>query len=663
MATEQLLNPRAELLAVWRRWMAYSGCSGEDWDMRPDRWGDSNHSQRNCIVDAELLECLLLPQFSVPGLSLEGYTTADWDVQRVLNSPENRTQGWLATESIELVVSRVDDFLNNYEIDGDDGPVADFSPRSYVRTEDATTSSEFPPVVDSFTLSLSVCLQTKYLIDRWMEAPGEVTLRKDLRVDLKDLRARADRRLTAAMEGLRRSFAVVGGGDETVWLRDTGREWPRDNPDLDSVRRRLREFGQVASGTFEIGWSWGQIPPDRRGPSPEDDRASAPSWYAEPAPYFYFTVTALDGIADLLSSKVRGSGVLNHEQTVLAARLGFFWELTWQYWMAIALASGRAEHLWAIEDVPWQSSDGVASEYYTAYVLRIMTASDAGRRGNLTSDPESLERLVRVLEELAQRARISRRPVPPQPPTRAQLADVAGRLIEAGNTDGVVGMLRQPDLYPDELAEATGKHRAKGFADPALNLHAPGLSLDLVPAEGQDAAQPGRWRVYELAPQLLKLTGALLRDAKESRARERLRNLADDTWTHLLQRSHTPQKDGGASSYGWDEAEVLRGLERKDRPLDEIRSWYITERVTEALVSMEEANTMRTGTAVTTRETVTEMFEELRWLIASEVSDEKQRRELHEGLRKARETMARSPAVALARAVRLASDLATMRNI
>src|SRR5262249_1310539 len=125
---------------------------------------------------------------------------------------------------------------------------------------------------------------------------------------------------------------------------------------LREARAGLRDYVTVGTGQnvdldpsrlFECGWSGGVIeaPPQ----IPFVDGTLQREGHALDAPYLYFTVVALDGIADLFSSRTRLLGLLDEEQQRLARALQIRWELTQNYWAAVA-SFGNGQ--WPLEDIP-----------------------------------------------------------------------------------------------------------------------------------------------------------------------------------------------------------------------------------------------------------------------------------------------------------------------
>src|SRR4030095_142935 len=116
---------------------------------------------------------------------------------------------------------------------------------------------------------------------------------------------------------------------------------------------------------------------------------------------------------------------------------------------------------WPLEDIPWRTTDQIESDYFSLLVTSIV-AQDLVRR---RASDASRSRAGRVLDELANRSRITRRP------------------FERN--------------------------------DPALPLHSPGYRIDL---EGDDDADLGLgWIVSDFSPLLLKRTvriAGLMRDTE-----------------------------------------------------------------------------------------------------------------------------------------------------
>jgi hypothetical protein len=286
---------------------------------------------------------------------------------------------------------------------------------------------------------------------------------------------------------------------------------------LGEVTDELENPGRL----FECGWSWGVVDGAPEVDSTEDV-GDQPVGTADARPYLYFTVVALDGIQDLFSERTRIFGLLSQEQQRLASALQLRWDLTRQFWAKIA-TFGRGGR-WPLEDVPWRATDGVESDYYSLLLTSIIIEGARSER-DLNVD---VERVGRLLEELASRGRITRRPM---------------------------------------------------MDDPAIALHLPGMRLPLWGSEKVAGGSPLQWTVSGYAPLVLKrlLRVAELVDDKVTRLR--FLDLADQIWEHVEQRRIEAPNGRGL----WDEpVQVFTGTSFAPYGGP---SWYHTERVIEALVA------------------------------------------------------------------------------
>ncbi|HEX5376160.1 MAG TPA: hypothetical protein VFW48_08370, partial [Solirubrobacterales bacterium] len=396
-------------------------------------------------------------------------------------------------------------------------------------------------------------------------------------IDLDEVIALAEKRLTAAMQGLRDSFVAVQSTDDQ-WgyvarqppgLDGEGTRFPHGT-EMDRARSQVERYLELDLGTdrpWECGFSWGRA------------RNVIPGhgWPAQEAPYLYSTVVALDGIRDVTSQTVISSDILTPEQAALAAELAFCASVTTRYWSALARARQPLSGIWRLEDVPWRTPDYDEDEYYTLLVARIVVG---GERSATVDDPELLDCLIRVSEELAQRARITRHP-----------------RVDEGGAD-----------------------------DPALRLHYPGKALRLEPAPDSDGI-PVSLRIYDFAPQLLKLVAKLAQSTPGEDAQERLRTIIEASWRHLAARK--ARSAGSAPLTGrawasWPPKELwnMRGLRLQkgfsgdNEPWKGVNSWYMTERVVEALVALVQLRQARPSAARQSSALADEMLAELEWRIA-----------------------------------------------
>ncbi|MEU4641016.1 SCO2524 family protein [Micromonospora sp. NPDC023814] len=516
------IQPRQEILDIWRATVRSCWQNGE-W-----HWGGRSGS--NSISDAEQLLTLLLPAARVPVLSLDDPDRADEEVIEAL-SPIGG-----AIEIPRRLVSVIIDYFTRYT---DDAGTPIFSGGSYLAPleggSELTDEQRSLDIVDSFAVSVTLTLATIGFVKVYRGA----TKRRDLLAQLDALEAMASARLTAAMVGLLRSFSTfVFTSTDEYGLRLCDMinqdELPRREV-VAALREQLRETmaslrsvvigsGRVTEDLdnsemlFECGWSWGIIAGAEEVPTTEPIGLQREG-SAENAPYLYFTVIAMDAIEDLNSERTRLLGLLNEEQQRLSRALQLRWELTRTYWATVATFGNRRR--WPIEDIPWRTTDGDRTDYYTLQATSLAVKGlIAGGRGA----DEELGRIASVLVELAQRARITRR------------------------------------ASPDE---------------PALLLHAPGKRVTL----NDDTSKPiMTWNVNEYSTVLLQRAATVAGLLSNARRRSELLELADEVWDHLLLRRIPDGQHRGL----WDHAGgAFPGL----APKPDAPSWYLTERVVEALVS------------------------------------------------------------------------------
>jgi hypothetical protein len=243
---------------------------------------------------------------------------------------------------------------------------------------------------------------------------------------------------------------------------------------------------------------------------------------AEDRPYLYFTGVALDGIEDLFTPRTRILGLLDETQQRLAQALQLRWELTLAFWNTIATFDERR---WPVEDVPWRTTDGVESDYFSLFVGSMVAQNFSSLQGGAAES--ALARVGDLLSELANRGRITRRPL----------------------TD-----------------------------DPAVRLHHPGIRMRLI---GSEELGPRQNLVVASYPTLLcKRVVRLASQVADSLQRDRLTELADEIWGHV----HSRRMDDGPGEGLWDNpAAVLpmpEGIVVEQEP-----SWYHTQRVVEVLVA------------------------------------------------------------------------------
>jgi hypothetical protein len=429
--------------------------------------------------------------------------------------------------------------MQTYLVDG----TPDFSGDNYFEVEDSDAGAMKPEqrklhVVDSYSMSVTLCLSTLGFLRVYRQ--GLRSQRMLQEVDR--LEKLSSQRLTAAMVGLLRSFTVntfdpsdPPGQVLCTMLNQSGvaTEILVHNllDELAQIRAALRQeltigIGQLGEELenrgrlFECGWSWGVVDG-----APEvayaSDIGPQPAGVAEARPYLYCTVVALDGIQDLFSSRTRTLGLLNEEQQRLARALQLRWELTRQFWATVATFGGDR---WPLEDLPWRTTDGRESDYYSVLLTSILIEGVGSER---VSDGY-IDRIGRVLEELSNRGRITRRPME---------------------------------------------------GDPSVGLHMPGMRLRLIGSEKVAEGPRLAWTVSSFTLLVLK---RLLRVAElldDSSLRVRFLQLTDPIWGHVERR-----RIQGARARGlWDDPrQIFAGPAFADY---EVPSWYHTERVIEVLVA------------------------------------------------------------------------------
>lgn len=531
------IQTRRHILEIWRATVEHCYRDGK-WT-----WG-GHRSGRNSISDAEQLLTILYPATAVDSLKVDRVDQTADDVLEHL-----RPLGE-ALEIPRLLIAALSEYMTTYMADG----TPDFSGGSYFEVIDEAETPKAEQLklhmVDSYSMSVSLCLATLGFLQVYRESSVKS---QRMRREVDELEKLSSKRLTAAMVGLLRSFTINTflptdpPGETLCRMINQGNIAPehlvRDLlADLAQVRSSVQKeltlgLGQVADELdnpgrlFECGWSWGVVDG-----APEinliEDVGDQPVGTAAARPYMYFTVVALDGIQDVFSERTRILGLLSEEQQRLAAALQLRWDLTRQFWAKIATFGGGRH--WPMEDLPWTTSDGDENDYYSLLLTSIVIEGAATER-TLNVD---IERVARLLEELADRGRITRRP-------------------------------------------ATG--------DAAIALHVPGMRLRLYGSEKVAESPALQWTVSSYASLVLKrlLRVAQLMDDKVTRLR--FLDLADQIWAHLeLRRIGAPYGHGL-----WDEpTQAFAGT-----PFSPYGgpSWYHTERVIEALVAAANVTLAPTG--------------------------------------------------------------------
>ncbi|MGN9912496.1 SCO2524 family protein [Phytohabitans sp. LJ34] len=521
------MQPRQQLLEVWRATARSS--------LQDGKWTWGGRDRANSISDAEQLLCLMTPATSVESFGIDQPNATDDDVAtalRLLGDP---------VEVPQRLVRVLTDYMERYT---DPAGTPIFSGDSYFRSsapdQEPTHAQAALDVVDSFAMSVTLALATIGFLRVFR---AELLRREDIRGEVDALEKLASTRLTAAMVGLLRSFTVsVFDADSRAGralVRTANQTGLPSRQVVDSVRRALRQVSAtlrevtIGSGAqqvldldnpnrlFECGWSWGIVAnaPKIKLDDPDVDIGEQADGVAQEAPYLYFTVVALDGIAALFSERTRILGLLNEEQQRLSRALQIRWDLTQQYWATIASFDPVR---WPLEDIPWRTTDEMENDYLSLLVSAVTVQELESRRG---SDVD-LERVGRVLEELANRGRVTRRPL---------------------------------------------------ARDAAVSLHAPGFTFEL---EGSEELGGPRltWLASDYSPLLLKRTLQVAGLVRDPDLRGRLLAQADMVWDHLVKRRLT---DGNGRDL-WDRP---AGAFESVTGGDDAPSWYYTERVVECLVT------------------------------------------------------------------------------
>lgn len=520
-----LIRPREELLDLWRSVVAYS--------YQDDKWHWGGRDGTNSISDAEQLLCILYPATNIPAVRLDRPDETSDDVLASLRGLGSDL------DVPRVLVQVLTEYMERHRVDGNPtfGGGSYLDPATPGQTPSAPTPEQDQmEIVDAFSMSVTLTLGT---LGFARVLRGGVRSQAMLQ-QISDLERLASQRLTAAMAGLLRSFSVrvfeadAPEGKNLCTMLNQGREADRVVADrfarhLGDLRASLREelsigSGQVAeqldnpSRLFECGWSWGVVRD-----APEVDYAKGIAiqrpGLAEDRPYLYFTGVALDGIEDLFSERTRILGLLDDTQQRLAQALQLRWDLALQFWNRAALFGTDR---WPVEDIPWRTTDGVESDYFSLFVASMVVQRLARERVGSSA----LIRVGRVLEELAERARITRRPL---------------------------------------------------ASDSALSIHWPGVRLRL---NGSEEIGPQQaWSVSSFSSLILKRAVRTASLVPETEERDRLTALSDEVWKHLLDR----RIQGGPAEGLWDRPSgaipVLEG------PASDEPSWYHTQRIAECMVS------------------------------------------------------------------------------
>jgi len=524
------IEPRKQILDIWRNMLRYCYVDGE--------WFWGGRAGSNPISDAEQLLCLFWPMTQISTFGVHDPDETQADVASAL-----RPLGEATRIPRTLVDIALEYFQNHTEPDESNEGEPRFGAGSYLRTLDKDVPAPQDPktqgleVVDAYSMSITLCLSLLVFVDSRLNLEQQVRQHKKLT----ELQRLASRRLTAAMVGMLRSFVVnsvsvdsepgrailemLGQGEvtDTELQRRLAERFERLRAQISgSLRLGLSEDSKPQKDQlFECGWTWGIA----RGAYPITEYAaelevSKKTGCAQPRPWLYFTMNALDAIVDFTSRRGTVLNVLNDEQRGLADALSLRWDITQRYWSTVARFDPES---WPLEDIPWRTSDGLESDYFSLLVMSVLIQDLVAR----TATDADLLKAAGILQELAWRGRITRRMT---------------------------------------------EH------DEAAGLHHPGVPQVL---DGSEEVAGTRLALYatDFAPLIIKrsLQAAQLTDDVE--AREALMTLAESAMDHLQERRMTV---AGDQVELWDDLSGFPGLAGAafDKP-----SWYLTERVVEALVA------------------------------------------------------------------------------
>ncbi|MET8100832.1 SCO2524 family protein [Streptomyces sp. NPDC005236] len=519
------IKPRQHLLDMWQAWARHSFAQGV-WS-----WGEQ--SDLSSVADAERLLCLLYPATEIQAFRLDDPNTTQRDVTKALRDVGDSTD----------IPSRLIEILGEFMKRHHDGEFPTFAGGHYFSAADpeqelSKEQREFD-VVDSYSMSVSLCLATLGFLQVYRNR----TNRASAADRIEQLRKDTGERLTAAMVGLLRSFAVdvveISSDQGHALARLLGQGRLSDRQVVQRFQHRFKSLRALITDSlalgldtdvcdelrnenrlFECGWAWGVVknaPVVATGADPGG--RGQPDGVAHPVPGLHFTVVALDGIIDLLSERTLTLGLLDAEQQHLASALRLRFEITQQYWSGVARFD---EDAWPLEEIPWRTTPRqLESEYFSLTIVSVLVHDLMRRRAT----EHDVTRIVAVMERLAERARITGRP------------------------------LRD---------------------DPAVALHGPGIAMPLL---GSDEPGPAMtWVMNDFSTQLLKRAVQLSSLSTSLNSQDRLLQLAESVLDHVWRRRITD----GAGVGLWDD---VRAVHPESPAPVTAPSWSITERVAECMVA------------------------------------------------------------------------------
>ncbi len=659
------LDSKEQLVKIWKRWASVVGEKSS-----ADIWGDKRNEVRNCVIDAELLLCLLTPQTELRAFNIVSMTD---DVRNALSNIGAQSNSDKISQNMSTRIANILlDYFDTYSMEATSTETKPsqtdklkknrFDSSSYIdlvaddlsavanggaisQIKGTLDSKEVGKLetVDAFSYSAMVAIHA-LLLKKKIDEDELARRSKMTSPEWKKVGELAAERLSLSMTGLLASFALITDKNLNTgdWQDNTNRTWPErftKNPrlyktELSQIRNALSMLGYderlPENECFEIGFSWGPISPEKlifNESDPTFEKVKSFSkqqaYHAESAPYFYFTVNALDAIAVINSELVSTSDVLGQEHLALAAKLRNLADLTRRYWNIIALAQ-EGEGLWAVEQVPWRPADGpeYASEYWNLYIIRLIYQS-------IPAGKQNIERALNLLSELARR----------------------GRIIQ--------------DAYPADSDITVDRLHHTGFPL-ALKLHEEkkeGGNKE----EGDTGTILAFCRMLDFAPQLLKACGNLLSLTRDPDQREQISRLIGGVWEHLNKRKDIDDRTlaswdclgtGVYTEYTFRDPKPVRGDDQR------VSSWYLTERVAEALVAVSLGNMVRPETPKDLSAMTLELLTEIEWQIQDSDAFSRLRDDDRLGYKRnldqAREKIDTQPAIAFALAVKVAQKFADL---
>jgi hypothetical protein len=268
------------------------------------------------------------------------------------------------------------------------------------------------------------------------------------------------------------------------------------------------------------------------------------------------------------------------------------------YWSRLA----RFGDSWPLEDLPWRTLDGEESEYFSLLVCAVLVQDLRQRNAN----EDDLRRLEPLMSDLANRARITRRP------------------------------LRE---------------------DPMTTLHAPGLMIELEAAV--PLPQQMGWRVNDFAPVLAKRSSQLAMLTGDPDVRDRLVDLGAKIWNHMQER----QIPDGEGTGLWDNP---RGVFYRLPKNEEAVSWSLTARTVDSVVASALTLTRREATSQLLVDTAAAVVSETEYLLNQQLMStpalpgapyQASLQSIREDLQRAGTLVGTRPALALALAISSANKL------